>query len=261
MADLEAAGKALVDQFVAKLPEALRGSAAEMFSKPEAQEAIKFAGEAALMRSDYSRNQDQVAQEAARVATDKARVEKWHSDLAAWHQANKDRLALGEEAAKAGWTPDTPNPNPLQTPKPADLPADLVRSADLDAREQTAVDYIEASADLRFKHFQTFGEILNVRELIKDPRVRELGIQGVYDARYKDRLDAKAKDSRDAEWAKREAEIRADERKKIGNRPLTPVGGDLSPLDALESPDKKPGTASVEDMAAEYERLVSAKAG
>lgn len=252
MADLLAAGKALVDQFIAKLPEDLRGSATEMFSKPEAHEAIKFAGDAALMRSDYSRNSDVVAQ-------DKARVQKWHEDLTTWHAQVKDLATLGEQAKAKGWTPDTPDP--LQTPAKAEIPTDVVRTGDLDAQAKLAVQYMNAAMGLSVKHFREFGEDLNMDELITDPRVGQLGIQGVYNAKFKDRYEEKAKTSRDADRAKFEAEIRADERKRQANRPLTPVSGESSPLDVLDPSVSKPGSASVEDMVAEYERLVSAQAG
>ena len=260
MADLLAAGKTLVDQFIAKLPEELRGSAAEMFGKPEAQEAIKFAGESALMRSDYSRNMDSVAQEKARIANEEARVRNWHAELETWHKGVKDLAVIGEQAKAAGWTAEDPSPT-LQTPKAADIPADVVRAGDLDAREQLAVKYMNVSNRLGIRHFREFGEDLDMDELINDPRVKTLGIQGVYDVKFKDRYDEKAKLSRDADRAKFEAEIRADERKRLANRPLTPVpGGETSPLDALDS-STKPGTVSADDMAAEYERLVAARAG
>lgn len=253
MADLAAAGKALLEQFAAKLPEALRPTALELANNAEAVEALKVVGDSALMRADYSRQTQELQQE-------KARTESWRGDLTKWQTDHVELLKLGEAAKSRGWSPDAPDPTTaIQTPKAPDLPADVIRAGDLESREQQVVRYVSAAVRLAGKHQQALGEVLDIDELINDPRVKTLGIQGVYDAKYADRYAEKAKLSTDAERAKFEADIRADERKRLANRPLTPVGQDTSPLDALTTPtDKRPGSVSAEDLATEYEMLVAA---
>jgi hypothetical protein len=256
MADLLATGKGVLDSFIATLPEELRGSATEMFGKPEAQKAIEKVGEAALMRADYSRQLDLVAQEKARADAERTAASEHKARLDKWYAEAEPLLALGKRAKEEGWSPETP----LQTPKPAELPTDVIRAADLEARERVYAQYANITPRLTIRHFREFGEELDMDEIINDPRVKQLGVMGVYDAKYKDRFAEKAKQREDESRAKFEADIRADERKRLASRPLTPVGDD-SPLASLDSPDKKPGSASVEDLAAEYERLVAGRAG
>src|SRR5690349_8057076 len=184
MADLLAAGKSVLDQMFGKLPEADRAALAPVFQKPEAQEALKTLGESALMRSDYSRHMDAVAQD--------------HAKLTKWYEEQKANLELGVKAREKGWNPDAPNPDPLA---PA-IPADVMRRADVDklitARESEALAFIGHSNRLAFDHFQKFGEPLDIPALAADPRASEIGLMRVYQARFRDRHRALVKRTEEA---------------------------------------------------------------
>jgi len=244
MADLLAAGKSVLDQMFGKLPEADRAALAPVFQKPEAQEALKTLGESALMRSDYSRHMDAVAQD--------------HAKLTKWYEEQKANLELGVKAREKGWNPDAPATDPLA---PA-IPADVMRRADVDklitARETEALAFIGHSNRLAFDHFQKFGEPLDIPALAADPRANEIGLMGVYQARFGDRLAAKAKEAEDARIGKLVEERMVEERRKLVNRPPDSMGSPSlgSPLDALEATAAgKPGLVSeATDM---YQTLVA----
>lgn len=251
------AGQALLTTFIGSLPAELQTAAKDLFSKPEAATALDVLGESAMMRSDYSRAQDALRQETERLT-------QWHGELKSWFEPRQSLVALGEAAQKAGWSPES-DPSVPPGPRGGDLPADVLRKADFEKaiteREVGVANFIAAVTPLAVKHYQTFGEVLDVQALLADPKVREIGILGVYEAKHADRLAEKAKAAEDARINTIVTERLAEERKKLGDpRFPTSRATEESPLAALSRAQaEKNGTAGADpaDLADMYTDLVA----
>jgi hypothetical protein len=251
-------GQAVLAAFLAKLPAELQATARETFGKPEAAAALETLGEQALSRADYSRAMDELRAKDTEAA-------RWHQELTAWHAEVKPLAELGEAAKKAGWKPGDPSPTGA-----VDLPADLVRKADVEKmlreRDQQLAVYGPAMNALQMKHFQDFGEILDgqaVSEMIRDPRAEQIGILGVYQDRYKDQIAAKAAKAEETR-INAKVEERLAEARKAGLNPRFPTAhpnAPASPLDALEPVKSGPGGVSGSEMADEYAQLVNQSLG
>ncbi len=176
------------------------------------------------------------------------------------------RADLAElDALRAKGTPDPT----IVTPKPVDLPKDLITKKDLDSSleqlSREAVGFMAELPTLSLKHYQQFGEVLNIQELLVDPRVQKIGMIGVYNEKYKDQLKAKA----DAAQATRDEAIREEgrqaERARLASaqHPYPVVGNEPSALDAIEAAraGKTPEVKTLDAIAAEYTRLSATRAG
>lgn len=212
-------------------------------------DAVKFADDGAKRQSEFSRAMDQVrAQE--------QKIKDIHAEQTAWYDANLPLLEAGKKALEgAGSNPST---------QPVDLPADLVRAADVEKmvneRERGAVNFITATNMLTLKHYEQFKEILDVSALVNDPDAAKLGLDGVYRKHYGDKLAEVAKTAEDARIEARVQERLAEERKTQHIRPPYPVtGADSSPLDALNGQSPDPTQFSADAAADEYLRLVAGR--
>ena len=261
MADVVAAGKQALQELLGKLSEADRAVVAPIFDKPEAADAIKYAGDGILRRQDHSARLNDLN---AQTAT----LNKNHADLTTWYEGNKRALEVGAKAIEAGWTPERPSAADLATV----LPAEAVRKADLDKildqREMGAVEFIDTANTLAFQHFKTFGEVIRVRDLVRDPRVSQVnpetgriyGIEGVYQLMHGTRLAEIAKKAEDDRITGIVNTRLTEERRKQANLPVAPIAGQApSPLDSLApaTADSSPGL--VDKAADEYQRLVAAR--
>jgi len=237
---------------LATVPEADRG-------KAEARLEALEAGE--LKQSDYSR----LANEANAA---KQKFDDLYTKNTEWYtQRQTDLAELDDLRAKvaAGIVGD-PAVKPVVV-VPPDVITKKVFEETLAATERGAVGFIAEANGLTMKHFQQFGEILNINDLLTDPRVQQIGLQGVYADKFKDQIKAKA----DAAETARQDAIRKDERTKVlaevagQHHPYPVVGNESSSLDAIEaaarSGDSKVVVKSLDDMAAEYARLNATRAG
>lgn len=253
-----------LQDLLAKLPEADRGSVEAVFSKAEAAEAVKFADTGAKRQSDYSRHLDALRTQQEELNAKTARVEDTYAQQTAWWEANKPLVEAGKKALGGD---GNPNPNPATAPAKVELPPDVLRKDDvlklINEREAGAVAFIAATNELTMRHYQEFGERLNVNELLADPNVAKVGLAGVYQQKYQDRYAAKAATAEEARINKLVEERVATERKQFASRMPYPVaanGADASPLDSLaatEKPDASQFTA--EAAADEYLQLAAAK--
>jgi hypothetical protein len=253
-------------ELVERLPEADRGTVLSALDKPEAAEAVKFAEEGAKRQSDYSRTMDEARSALAAkqrdldtLATDvkaqQAQTAAWHEELAAWHASNKAALDAGWKALgkKPGNGDDAGDP----AARP-DLPPDVVRRADMDKyiteREMGAARYMHTVIPLALTHMKEFGEVLDFEALMRDPKLKDLGLLGVYEASVAERRKAAAVKAEDARVNAKVEERLAAERKR-GIPPPYPVSSmDVSPLDALKPADAAPGV--VDDAVSLYDDLV-----
>jgi len=248
------AGQAILDVFMGKLPADLQTKAREVLAGDAVSDALDTLGDAALRQQDYSRGMDE-------VKTRKAEVEAWHGTLTDWHKNVKDTVAIGEAAKKAGWKPGDPLPvgDPTNTP-PAGVSREDVDKI-LTEREGNYAAFAGQLNTLVLSHFQNFGEVLDTVALMKDPQVKDIGLMGVYQERFKDKYAEKAKKA-DDERIEKEVSRRMVERQAQGHNPRFPgVARDPgSPLDALDTTQKpNPGDFSAEAAADEYSQLVAGK--
>lgn len=240
-ANIADVGKQFLAEVLQHVPEAQREQVAAGFT-PQALEAL---GQGAARQSDYSRAQDQLAAE-------KARIDALAKEQANWWEAARPLAELGKAAQDAGWQPGAP-----PTGAPATLPADVVRKADIEQRERAAVGYFNFITTLGQKHFAEFGEPLDLEALANEATQKGQPLQATYDAKFAERRAAKATEAQNALIETKVQERLAEARKQgLANPyPVSP-GMAGSPLDALTP---APGTADVSDLVDEYNQLVSAR--
>lgn len=223
------------------------GVEAAFEASPQAQ---TFADQAAKRQSEFSREMDQ-------VRAHQQRIEAIAAEQQAWYDINKPLLELGKQAqASAGADPDAG--------VPAQLPADIVRMADVEKlltqREQGAAAFIAASSTLAQRHYQQFGEPLDLAQLLADPDAGKLGLDGVYRKVHAEKIQAQQTAAFEKTVQERVEAKLTEERAKFIHRPPYPLAGtETSPLDALAKPadQRDPTQFSVEAAADEYMRLAA----
>lgn len=249
---------------IAKLPAELQPQAKALFERPEAKDAVVVVGDGALRQPDYSKAMNDLK------AKDTELQEKL-TNLNAWYAANK--AALEEyvtikpeyDALKTGEKPGEK--------KPGDSPPADPRKVVEEVLAEEGRSYVQLSAWLAGKsvaHLHMFGEPLDVLALTSDPRLgkpivgqpgRVFSLQDAYDARYGEKVTAKAKEAEDKKFNDEVDRRLAAERAKQAGHPF-PLRGDASPsvLDVLETKD---GAAAhtLDTAVAEYERLQQQRSG
>lgn len=254
-------GKAFLAGVLAKLPESVRGQAEALFAAPEAADALVILGDGTLARSDYSRSMDE-------IRAKEAELQSKYTELTDWYTVNQTALQEAAEIKARGVQPNpNPTPTPQPTPQPKPQPEDtrtLVESI-LAERERDYAGFVGFTTDLAVRHYRTFGEELNTTELMADPRVgrpiagqpgRVFSLQDAYQAKYGEKLQAKAKEQEEAAFEKRYQERRAAELRANPQVPYPIARPEPSPLDALSS-DRKPDQYTPDSAAALYEQLQS----
>ena len=220
--------------------------------------------EGELRQSDYSKVVSEAR--AAKVAADKLLA-----DNQAWFAERK--AALEEvDTLRARVAEGTTHVDPLKPTPEFKLPEDVITAKKMQERlnvvEREAVGFIAQTNALTMKHYQQFGEILDINDLLADPRVQQIGLQGVYAEKFKDPIAAKAKaaDEAKAEAFRVEGEKRALERLASQRGPGYPVvGNEPSSLDAIEAArlagDGKVSVKSLDELADQYTRLSASRLG
>lgn len=217
-------------------------------------------GDGTLAQTEFSRlTNDLTEQRTAletleqQLADRDAALTKYHGELTEWYAGNKELLDAGKKAKV------TPNPTPTPIP-PAGLTAEQ-----LDERiriEQAGfLGFQRDQNQLEREHFGRFNEFLDLDALLKHPEIRNVGLKGVYDLVYKDRLTEHATATQKAHDDKLRAEGAAAERERNAQMPyVTPTGaGSGSPLDALTGERAPDGL--VDQAAAHYARLQAERNG
>lgn len=242
MADVLGVGKEFLDSLLAKIPESRRGAVAEAFSDPEASAAVQAIGEGVLRQAEFSRKLDETT--------------KHKQALDAWWKVNEPLVAKGKEALarETAGDPNDPNPNPANLAGAGVSRKEIVEL--VNEREVGAGRFILVTTKLATKHLHEFGEVLDLEALTNDPRVNELGLERLYQTKYAERYQAKAKAAEDTRISGIVETRLAEERKKLASRPPYPVSANDpgSPLDVLDA--KSSDTGLVDEAAAEYDRLV-----
>lgn len=234
---------------LAHVPEADRG-------KVEA--ALVALEEDGLRQADYSK----VSAEAQAA---KAKFDELYTKNTEWFQERQADLAALDALRVENADLKTKVTTVVTDPTKPVVDAITKKQLDdtLGETERGAVSFIAEANSLTLKHFKEFGEVLDITDLLKDKRVQQIGLRGVYADTFKDQLKAKA----DAAEAARVDAIRKEERTKVlaevagAHHPYPVVGNESSSLDAIEAAraGQSPAVKSVEDMTSEYARLTAAR--
>lgn len=229
MSDKIALGKQFLTDLLARIPEEQRAALQPLV---DVEEIAAFAGDGVLRQQDYSRTMNALSAK--------------HQELTDWYEANKAAL----DAAAKGRTGDP-------APQPTGLDMKAVEEL-VNKREEGVAAYMAATTDLALKHFQEFGERLNLTDLLGDPEVRKIGILGVYDRKYAAKYQEKASKAETDRVEAKVAERLVEERKKFSSAAPYPVSAhDPSPLDVLESPNPGAEKFSPQALTDEYNQLVA----
>jgi hypothetical protein len=179
--------------------------------------------------------------------------------LNTWFETIKPKAegydALAAEVARLKGQP----PTVVRDDKPAGM-----SQADFDTkiqeREQAAATYFNTTNALALKHFQTFGDVLDLNELVVIARKQNTDLLSAYHQKFAEPLAAKAKEQEDLRINKLVETRLSEEIKKRGvDQPFPLKNSSPSVLDILEQPDRKPTDHTVDTAVAEYDRLQSAR--
>lgn len=238
-------GQEFLNSVLAKLPADKQAAAKALFEDPTAKDAVTLVGAGALARSDYSKNLDAL----------KAKED----ELVVWYEDNKAAL---DEFVKIKPEYDTLKGTKKEDPPKVD-PIDPRKVAEevLASQGRNYVDVADWIADRKLDHYVKFGEILDTRALLDDPRLgkpvagqpgRVVSLPDLYHEKYGEKLAAKQKEADDKKFND-EVEKRLAERRAQQPQPF-PLRGESSVLDALGDPDRA-AKHTVETAVEHYERL------
>lgn len=170
-------------------------------ASPDALAAI---GNGILRQDEFSRHKDQLTRQQSELNT---LVEQNR----AWYAENKPKVDRAIEILNAGGGDDDLPLDPAErrppTVTPPTVPAltqEQIESR-IAASEGGAMKFFGVLDNLRARHFQAFGEILDTSVLIDNPAIYQVGAAKLYDQTFADRYKAKA----EAEQAKIVAEAEA----------------------------------------------------
>jgi hypothetical protein len=237
---------------LATVPEADRGKAEARLIELE---------DGGLRQADYSKL-------SAEAQSAKKQFDDLYAKNMEWFETRKADLGeLDTLRAKvaAGDTTHTTTTTTAAATVPADVITKKQFEEHLATMERGAVGFIAESNVLALKHYQQFGEVLNISELLADPNVQRIGLQGVYQAKFAEQIKAKADAAQTArdEALRKEGADKARADLAASRHPYPVVGNEPSSLDALEAAQagQKPTVKTLDDIAAEYARLGASRGG
>lgn len=239
--DAKTRGKEVVEQYLSTLSEEQRTILTPAVMNDQ---TFEFWGAAALRQDEFSRL-------AAKAQEDQRKAQSWHENLTKWHGEKTQELANGAAAAaelaklkETGGTGDDPPSSSIKTPA-----VDLTQiNKDVDTKLAGVVtegaQLIALTTKLTVQHLREFDEVLDVDELFKFSREKQLPLdRGGYEAYVRDKRAANDKKKREEEIAA--AEKRGEEKARAAMAttpyPVENAGmpGTLSNMPA-RSKDAKP---------------------
>jgi hypothetical protein len=250
-------GSAFLAGVLAKLPEAVRTQAKEIFEKPEAKDAVIVIGDGVLARPDYSKAMNDLK------AKETELTEKFNQ-LNDWWAVN--------EAALVEYKTIKPEYDSLKGKKAAEPPTPPpdARQIALDVVNEAGREYVGVSAWIAGKvavHQQMFGEPLDTMALVSNPKLgkpipgqpgRVFSLQDAYNESYGEKVAAKAKEAEEKRINDEVQKRLAEERAKSVGQPFPLRGEAPSVLDVLQTKDG-PAAHTLDTAVAEYERLQNAR--
>lgn len=229
------AGQAFLAEVLAQVPEDRRSAVQEALTASE--QALATLGAGVLRQSDYSRRMDEATAAQRQADATRAQADAFRAELDQWYTTNKPKLDEYDRLRAGGGGNPTPPTDP--TPPAGTYLTREQFEDDLRQREAAVAGAIVNVPVLALKHFQTFNEVLDVHGLMKDPDIRTVGLDGVYQKVYGPKLAEKAKAAEDARI---EAEVQRRYQERLAANPRMPyptTPREPSPLDRLEQ--VKPG--------------------
>jgi hypothetical protein len=245
-------GKAFIDGVLAKLPEGLRESARAAFTAPEAADALTAVGDGVLARADYSKMMDDLRVKEETLTSDFDRLNTWFETIKPKAEGYD---ALAAEVVRLKGQP----PTVVRDDKPAGM-TDADFDKKIEERERAAATYFNTTNALSLKHFQTFGDVLDLNDLVVFAQKSRLPILDAYQQKFAEPLQKKAQEQEDLRINKLvEAKLVEERKRSGGDQPFPLKNSSPSVLDILEQPDRKPTDHTVDTAVAEYDRLQSAR--
>ena len=265
------AGKSFLAGVLAKLPAEARPQAEAIFAAAGAEGALELLGTGALGQADINRKYDELRAEQTKLETTKAELDERKTTLDGWWNANKAALEeyveikpkYDELAAKGGGNVDPNKP----VPPSADLEKRL--AAELEARDRAFAAAMAMVVPLSARHQMMFNEVLEVQELMADPKLgtvidqatgKRYGLQEAYDTKHGTRVAEKREAAHKDQIEKEVQKRLQEERAKLPQQMPYPLRDPSpSPLDALTATDRKTSDYSVDSAVETYNRLSEAR--
>lgn len=224
-------GQKYIDSVLALVPEAQRAAVKEALST---ETVLDHVGEHVMLRSDYSRAQDHLREQANAVLNYKGQLDTWYSNIG-------QELARGSAALqRLEQLKTTPGDEPPQTP-PSQPPAPAsLRQEDVDKllqdrigqTEQQTLGLVAYITSLAQAHYARYSEALDVGNLIADARKQGRPLPAVYEERTREKREALEKKEATAAREKLREEVRAEvlaEVRKGGHGAYPLPGADSDP--------------------------------
>lgn len=261
MAKAAELGKAFLDGVLSKITDpGLREAAARAFADPLVLTEIGggVAGQQEIDRQLQALRTQTEELEAKKTELDTrdAGLTQWQEQLGAWRNTHAAALEEWKTMKASGAKP---------APKAGDPPpaAAGLTPEQLDerlAQERAAfLGYDRDRNQILREHFGKFNEVVDLDALVQHPQIASLGLKGVYELVYKDRLTKHTADQQAAhDKAIADKAVRDFQASQAQMPYPQPTGaGSGSPLDALKPTT---GSALVDQAVAEYHRLQAERA-
>jgi hypothetical protein len=232
-------GRSFLAGVLAKIPESARAQVEAVFQSPDAEAAVTLLGDGVLARTDYSKNMDEIAQQRQELTAK-------FTELNDWYAVNQP--ALEEYKVLKAQQGQPPSPPPPPTAPPQSLTAaDITKIVEqtLGSREQDYVGLLAFTNTMVGRHYATFGEALDVNELVANPKVgrpiaghpgRVYSLQDAYNEKYGERVQAKQQEAEAARINKLVEERLVEERKKFPQQ-VFPIRQEIAPIDTVLTKD------------------------
>jgi hypothetical protein len=271
-------GQSFIAGVLAKLPEALRSQAKELFEKPDAKDAVTLLGDSVLARADYSKHMDAIAKRDQELKDQLAAATILYTKNQDWYTKNEAALKeyptlkseLDRLKADGGGEDDE---DAKRRVPPADIKKTIEETIDslldsrLSERERGYVDVVAFMQDTGMRHMARFGQPPDMRELVGNPKLgkpvvgqpgRVFSLQDSYNERYGADVAKKDKEAHDKSIEDEVQKRLTEERAKNNGQPFPLRGTAPSVLDVL---DTKEGAAAhtLDSAVAAYEALQSGR--
>lgn len=243
-------GKTILQQILAKLPDATRATIAPVFEDASATEALTLLGTAAADKTT-------TAGILADLQKREGELQAYHGQLDTWYQSNKADLdAYAKIKANPNPNPNPPNPDPK--PPSTGISKEEVETL-LRQRDAEYAAVLGVTQPIALAHLQRFNEVLDVNAIIAHANTNRMTFADAYATVHKDKIDAANKAIEDKRIETLVQERLAAERKNNPQPfPLRTGTVEPSPLDQLaQKPEERSARYTADSAAARYEELVS----
>lgn len=264
--------KKYADQVIALVPEDKRAEAEKALASDSLFDEL---GESVLMRSDYSKQLDQVRDANTKVLAYNDQLNDWYKQkqgeiTAAAKLAEENARLKAALGTGAGAPPATDPDDPVSTAALQKMSEGLLRRDEatkllndsLGQLAQNAVGYSNTVARLTMQHYKNFGEELDPQTVVDYfTKNKKTSLETAYAEMYKDRYEAKAEEQKKKEREKLEADIRTKVEDEFRARnPQMPyivtTEASVSPiLEAMKKKDAKASDFGTEAALDEYYRM------